>query len=290
MMGRAARLAWRAFMRFQEHNGPDRAAAVAYYTLLSLLPMLIFLISLGVAVVGSFERAYRGTLLLISGVVVHLDQGTLDALRTFVERSLRFQIPALLLLAWTSRRAFASLFSALERIFGVPGRSFARGNLAALGMVLIAGGGLLVTMVSTMMIATAEGLVTRFVGPEQAGALHALVGVLVTQVFPILVTFTFFFVVYRVVPRRVVSTLHAARGALIGTILWELAKNGFAYYLRNLARVAGLYGALEGVIVLAIWLELSVSIVLYCAEIVALLIASPNPRRVPVVRATAAAS
>ena len=36
-------------MRFQDHNGPDRAAAVAYYTLLSLLPMLIFLISLGVA-------------------------------------------------------------------------------------------------------------------------------------------------------------------------------------------------------------------------------------------------
>ena len=288
MIGPPARLAWRAFLRFQEHNGPDRAAAVAYYTLLSLLPLLIFLISLGVAVVGSFERAYRGTLLLVSGVVVHLDERSLEALRTFVERSLRFQIPALLLLAWTARRAFASLFSALERIFGVPGRSFARGNLAALGMVLVAGAGLLVTMVSTMAIATAEGLVTRFVGPEQAGALHALMGVVVTRLIPIVITFTFFFVVYRVVPRRVVSTRHAARGALLGTLLWELAKNGFAYYLRNLARVAGLYGTLEGVIVLAIWLELSVSIVLYCAEVVALLIASPAPRRVPVARAATA--
>jgi YihY family inner membrane protein len=142
-------------------------------------------------------------------------------------------------------------------------------------------------MVSTMMIATAEGLVTRFIGPETGGALHALLGTVVTRVVPVAISFGFFFLIYRVVPRRVVSTGHAARGALLATILWELAKNGFAYYLRNLARVAGLYGALEGVIVLAIWLELSVSIILYCGEVVALLIASRAPRRVPVASAAA---
>ena len=285
MIRRAARVAWRAFLRYQDHNGPDRAAAVAYYTLMSLLPMLIFLISVGVAVVGSFEKAYRGTLFLISGVVVHLDQHTLDALRTFVERSLAFRFPALFLLAWTSRRIFASLFSALERIFGVPGRSFAKGNLFALGMVLITGVGLLVTMVATMTIATAEGLVTRFIGPETGGALHALVGNFVTLVVPIVITFSFFFLIYRVVPRRVVSTVHAAKGALIATILWEAAKHGFAYYLRNLTRVAGLYGTLEGVIVLALWLELSVSIIFYGAEVVALLIGAPRSRRMPEVQA-----
>jgi len=290
VIGRAARLAWRAFMRYQDHNGPDRAAAVAYYTLMSLLPMLIFLISIGVAAVGSFERAYRGALFLISGVVVHLDQRTLDALRTFVERSLAFRLPALFLLAWTSRRIFASLFSALERIFGVPGRSFAKGNLLAFGMVLIAGVGLLITMVATMTIATAEGLVTRFIGPESGGALHEFVGHFVTFVVPIVITFSFFFLIYRVVPRRVVSTGHAARGAFIATVLWELAKNGFAYYLRNLTRVAGLYGTLEGVIVLALWLELSVSIILYGAEIVALLIGAPRSRRAPEVRAEAEAA
>ncbi len=276
MIRRAAGTAWRAFMRFQDHNGPDRAAAVAYYTMLSLLPLLVFLISIGVAVMGSFERAYRGAMYLIGGVVVHLDQGTLDALRTFVERSLRFRWPALLLLAWTARRIFGSLFSALERVFGVPGRSFARGNLLALGMVFVAGASLLLTMAGTMLIATGEGMVERVVGPQGAGALHMVIGVIVARVVPVFVGFVFFFLVYRVVPRRVVSTRHAAIGALLATMMWELAKGAFAYYLRNLARVSGLYGALEGVIVLAIWLELSVSIILYCAEVVALLI---TPRR-----------
>ncbi len=277
MIRQAGRLAWRAFNRFHEHNGPDHAAAVAYYTLLSLLPMLIFLISVGVAVVGSFESAYRGTLFLMGGVVVHMDDPTREALRSFVERALRFQWPALVLLAWTSRRIFGALFAALEKVFGVPGRGFARGNLMALGTVLTAGLGLLLTMASTMVIATAEGIVERMAGPTGAGALHAFIGVLVARVIPVLVTFTFFFLLYRVVPRRVVTSKHAALGAGLATLLWELAKGAFAYYLRDLARYAGVYGTLEGVIVLAIWLELSVSIVLYCGEIVALLIPARKP-------------
>jgi membrane protein len=277
----AGRIAWRAFNRFLDNNGPDRAAAVAYYTLLSLLPLVIFLISIGVAVVGSFEAAYRGTLIIISGVVVHMDQSTRDALRAFVERALRFQWPALVLLAWTSRRIFGSLFSALEKVFGVPGRGFASGNLFALGMVFTAGGALLLTMAFTMLMATSEGLVQRFAGPRGAAAIGTLVGWFVSHGLPVIVTFTFFFLVYRVVPRRVVTSKHAAIGALLATVLWELAKSGFAYYLRNLARYAGLYGALEGVIVLAIWLELSVSIVLFCGEIVALLITPQKPQVAP---------
>jgi len=269
----AGRVAWRAFMRFQDHNGPDRAAAVAYYTLLSLLPLLIFLISLGVAVAGSFEAAYQGSLLLVRGVVIHLDAPSLEALRSFVEHSRKFRWPGLFLLAWTSRRIFASLFSALERVFGVPGRSFAKHNLVALSMVLITGVAVLLTMAFTLVAATSEGLILRF---RASGELKA-VGFLLGTLLPIAITFGFFFLVYRFVPRRVTTSGNAALGALLATILWEAAKSAFAWYVRNVARFGGVYGALEGIIVLAIWLELSVSIILYCGEIVALLIHQKAP-------------
>ena len=269
----AGRIAWRAFMRFQDHNGPDRAAAVAYYTLLSLLPLLIFLISLGVAVAGSFEAAYQGSLLLVRGVVVHLDAPSLEALRSFIEHSRKFRWPGLILLAWTSRRIFASLFSALERVFGVPGRSFAKHNLVALSMVLLTGVALLLTMAYTLVAATSEGLILRFRTSGELKALNFFVGTLV----PSLITFGFFFMVYRFVPRRVTTSGNAAIGALLATVLWEAAKSAFAWYVRNVARFGGVYGALEGIIVLAVWLELSVSIILYCGEIVALLIHQKAP-------------
>jgi membrane protein len=286
---RALRLAWRALGRFLDHNGPDRAAAVAYYTLLSLLPLLIFLISLGVAVLGSFDAAYQGTLFLVRGVVVHMDQSTLEALRSFVERATRLQWPGILLLAWTSKRIFASLFSALEVVFEVPSRGFARGNLLALASVFVLGAGLLTTLALATLVAALEGLLLRLAGPMGADALHGLTAFLLAQVLPVLITMTFFFLVYRVVPRRVVTTEQAAAGALLATALWETAKAGFAYYVRNLAHYSGVYGTLEGVLVLALWLELSVSIILYCGEVVALLIAqgrsgseAANSRRIPV--------
>jgi membrane protein len=264
----ALRIAWRAFLRFQDHHGPDRAAAVAYYVLLSLVPLLIFLISLGVAVLGSFDAAYRGSMLLVRGVVIHLNQPSQDALRSFVEHASRFRWPGLILLAWTSRRIFSSLFSALELIFGVPGRSFAKHNLVALSMVMVAGIALLLTMAMTMVTAGSEGLLLRLRHSGELQPLHLVI----QKVLPVAVTFSFFFLVYRYVPRRVASRRHAAVGALLSTGLWETAKAAFAWYVRNVARYAGIYGTLEGIIVLALWLEISVSIILYGGEVVALLI------------------
>ena len=261
------RVGWRAFMRFQDHHGPDRAAAVAYYTLLSLVPLLIFLISLGMAVLGSFDAAFQGSMMLVRGVVVHLDHASLESLRSFVENANRFQWPGLILLAWTSRRIFASLFSALELVFGVPGRSFAKHNLVALSMVLLAGVALLLTLAMSLLAATSEGLILRFSAGGEFQNLHFVVRTLL----PWAITFTFFFVVYRFVPRRVADSGHAAVGALLATVLWEAAKEAFAYYVRNVARYAGIYGTLTGIIVLSLWLEISVSIILYCGEVVALL-------------------
>src|SRR6185436_6775479 len=139
--------------------GPDRAAAVAYYTLLSLIPLLIFLISVGVAVMGSFDAAWNGTLYLFGA---------------FVERTQRLQWPGIVLLAWTSRRIFGALFGALESIFGVQGRGFARGHLVAFSMVLLTGVALFVTLALTTVIAAVDGLVARALGPHAPHLVHDL--------------------------------------------------------------------------------------------------------------------
>ncbi len=262
------RVIWRAFLRFQDHKGPDRAAAVAYYTLLSLLPMLGFMFSLGFALLGSFEAAYDATMALVAGVVVHMDDHTQGVLRRFVEGSLRYQWPAIILLAWTARRIFVSLFGALETVFEVPGRGVAGGNLMALAGVLLVGAAMLMTLVLTTFVAAVEGFLRRFA--FDVATFHSLWSIFFTRVLPVIVTFTFFFLLYRLGPRWVTSA-DAFKGAVLATVLWELAKAGFAYYVRNFARVHGLYGALEGLIVLALWLEVSVSIILYCGEVVALL-------------------
>lgn len=272
-MPRGLHLIGRAVGRFFDHNGPDRAAAVAFYTLLSLLPLLTFLIAVGVWLLGSYEAAYRVTLLLFSGVVVHLDERSLDTLRSALGAAGRFQLPGLLLLAWTSKRIFTSLFGAMETVFEVPGRGFARGNLVGFGMVLATGFGLLLTLAAGMMAAGAEALLVRVATMTGLETLRNATASAVARALPMLIAFLFFFLVYRLGPRRrTVSPRHAAIGSLLATGLWELAKSGFAYYIKNLAQF-GVYGALEAIVVLALWLEISVSIILLCGEFVAELIA-----------------
>lgn len=277
MIRDALRLAWRAWQRLLDHSGQDRAAAVAYYTLLSILPLMIFSISLGMAVFGSFDAAFDATVFLFRGVVVHLDPQSMLALRGFVERSVRFQWIGLILLAWTARRSFSALFGALTAVFGVPNRSFAGGNLIALAMVVVSGLGLLLTLTLTTLRATFEGTFLRYASELSPSVrvvrvMPRLLDITLTMVLPVAITMGFFFVVYRLAPRRAVGTRHALIGAALATLMWEAAKAGFAYYLRHLAHYAGVYGALEGIIVLALWLELSVTIILYCGEVVALLI------------------
>jgi len=269
-----ARLLWQALLRFLDHNGPDRAAAVAYYTMLSLMPLLIFLISVGVAIFGSFDAAYRGVLLLFRGVVLPLSENSLQSLRAFVERAHRFQGPGLLLLAWTARRAFAALLSALEKVFEAKPRSFAHGNLLSFSFVLLSGIALLATLAVTLILAALEGVFEEVVGLPGVELVHGFAALFFTRILPVLIGAAFFFVVYRFFPTRSVGMTWAPAliGAGLATLLWEGAKAAFVYYLRTLARYAGLYGALEGVIVLALWLELSASIILYCGEVVALLL------------------
>lgn len=274
MIWLAARVAWRALVRFFDHNGPDRAAAVAYYALLSLLPLLIFVISIGVAVLGSFEAAYQGTLFLLHGLVVQLDEQSLLSLRQFVERASELTWPGIFILAWTSKRMFASLFAALDRVFEVGGQGFlrglARGNLAPFAMVLVTGVGLLVSLFATLVLAAVEGFVLRM--GSMGSAFHTFQVFVLAQVLPVFVTLSFFFIVYRFVPHHTLRSRHALAGAVLATVLWELAKAGFGWYLKNLAHYAGMYGTLEGIIVLALWLEVSASIILYCGEVVAVLI------------------
>jgi len=270
----ALRVTWRALVRFFDHQGPDRAAAVAYYTLLSLLPLLIFIISLGVKVLGSFDAAYQSTLVLMRGVIVQLDPRSLQALRQFVERASDLTWPSILLLAWTSKRMFAALFSALDRVFEVEGQGFlrglARGNLAPLAMVMVTGVGLMASLALTLVMATVDGALLRL--GAMGSVFHTFNVFLLTQGLPVFVSLSFFFIVYRFVPHHTLRSRHALAGAVLATVLWELAKAGFGWYLKNLAHYAGLFGALEGIIVLALWLEVSVSIILYCGEVVALLI------------------
>lgn len=81
----------------------------------------------------------------------------------------------------------------------------------------------------------------------------------------VLITLT---LVYRILPRTIVSNAHAFRGACFTTVMLEIAKHAFTGYVVNLARFGMVYGPLTAFVLFLLWLFYSSSLFLIGAEIV----------------------
>ena len=109
---------------------------------------------------------------------------------------------------------------------------------------------------------------------EQGGLLRAL---------PLLLEVAAFTLAYRLIPNRTVAVRHALVAGLLATLLFELAKWGFAVYLGR-ANYQALYGAIAVIPIFLIWLYLSWVVVLLGASFAASLSAfrfQPAQRRLP---------
>jgi membrane protein len=84
---------------------------------------------------------------------------------------------------------------------------------------------------------------------------------------PFLLTWIAFFLAYKVIPHRAVPWLAALIGALVGGLLWELAKVGYDYYIGQVSSFQQIYGALGAIPLFLLWLYYTWAIVLLGAEI-----------------------
>lgn len=108
-------------------------------------------------------------------------------------------------------------------------------------------------------------------------------GQLLLQWTPSLIAFVVFTLAYRLIPNRPVPLRFAVAGGLLATVLFEAAKHGFAWYLRNTS-FEQLYGALAVVPIFLFWVWLSWLVVLLGASLAASLGAfryQPRQHRLP---------
>lgn len=86
---------------------------------------------------------------------------------------------------------------------------------------------------------------------------------------PFVVTFISLLVIYELIPNRRVALRYGAVGALLGAILFELSRWGFALYVSQVANYQQIYGALAVIPIFLIWIYLSWVIVLLGASVAA---------------------
>ncbi len=248
---------------FLEHDAPSMGGALAFYSALSLAPMLTLLLWVG-SWLGSEAR--DGLVDQLVGLVG--EQGGSAVRGIAREGAARPDlgniagIVSLFALLFSATAAFAQLQSSLNRIWGVTAKprsgvwGWLRKRLLSLGMVVTIGFLLLVSL------AVSAALAMVFGKQDGEGLLWKGANFLVS----LLVIVALFAALFRFLPDVELSWRRVLPGALATAALFALGKVLIGLYLGR-SSLGSAYGAAGSLLVLLVWIYYSSQIVFFGAEL-----------------------
>jgi YihY family inner membrane protein len=261
----------RSFLAFMDNDLTTSAAAVSYFSMLTLFPTLLVLLALGNYIFGpqTVEKYILGQVLaFLPGAQVFVRKN----LESLTEISTGVIISCSFVILWASSWMLMVIEKALNRVWGTYPRSFLRGrvvNLAVMtGVFLLLGASAVFTAFVSGVRAAAAKIPLRL-GPWIA-VLSDYAWQSVFIIASLAVTIILFTVIYKILPNTNVPLVEALPGAVVAGVLWEGAKFGFAFLLPYF-HYDLLYGSIGAGVALLTWVYLSSVIMLFGAQFTALL-------------------
>jgi len=263
------RFAYQVWIRYTHSGSNVIAAAIAFYGVVCLTPLGIIAVAAlrhlsgtSSAATWELERVIRQV--SPEGAAEIVEQ--VDSLFAFPDPAITGGLGALALL-WAASRLFDTILRALNALWpDARDRGFWVRQLLGFLTMLAAGAGLTGYMVLVSAAARAEEWLALSGVPREQLALP-------NRILPILLAVPFswlaFFLMYKLIPARHVTTKAAAGGALAATIGLRVAQPVFATFIGRSAHPHSMYGALTGVVVFALWMYVVGQLLLFGAHVAA---------------------
>ena len=232
---------------------PDWAATLAFYFMLSIFPLLIFILALLPYLPIHADQIYELIHDHVPGELADLFTNTiLEVIAVPQGGLLSFGILATI---WSASNGMNALLRALNRAHNIDEtRSFLKLRLISIFMTLA----MIVVLVVTLLLPVfgrviLEGIAEFVYIPEATfellNRLRWVIGVVIMT--------TVLMGVYYIAPNKRLSFRYIIFGALFATISWQLISYGFSVYVSNFGDYTATYGSLGGVIILMFWFFLS---------------------------------
>jgi membrane protein len=264
---------WRSILshslhQFHENDLFTSAAAMSYFGLMTLFPALLLMLALSNNITAANELINRA-IDVYPGSRVFLR----ETLRSFSSVSTGVLISCFIVVLWAGSWVFAVIERALNRIWGATSRAFWHGRALTIGMIGIIGLLLALSVGITSVVVALRQMASNL-SPRQMARYPILLsassvfwqGIYATVSF--LVTVLLFVVIYRFMPKAEVSLRDTLPGAVLGGLLWEIAKYVFAWSL-NYFHYDQIYGSVGAVVAVLSWSYVSSLILLFGAQLTA---------------------
>ena len=254
---------------FRANQGLLLAGGVAYYTLLSIVPLMILLVIILSHVIDAEQL--MSTLARYLGIVVPGQSGPLiDELRLFIAHREVIGWTLAVTLIFFSSLAFSVLENAMSVIFYhrvlAKHRPFLVSVLIPYLYILFLGIGLLVvTLVAGALQALGRSSLDILGHDWSLSGVSRTLLYLIGVFGEVLVLASIYFVM----PVGRLSWRHALIGGGSATVLWEISRRVLVWYLATLSQVQTVYGSLTTAIVVLLSLEIAAIVLLFGAQVIA---------------------
>jgi membrane protein len=251
-----------------EDYAPSMGAALAYYTLFSLAPLLLIVISVAGMIFG--EDAARGEIALqLRSLMGESGAKAVQDLLSSVHESAKDSFATavgLLLMFVGATTVFAELQDALDRIWRVPARpqtsgwlTLVRARLISFGMILAIGFLLTVSLVASAVLK----VMGQWFEPVFGGWYVVMTAVDALGSF--LLVAALFALIYKTIPRVHIQWQDVWTGALFTSMLFGVGKFLIGLYIGRSGVISG-FGAAGSLVIVLLWVYYSAQIFLIGAE------------------------
>lgn len=257
------------FQEFSKDDAMSLSAALAYYTLLSLAPLLVLLVGIAGIVWGDDASAQQR---FLNELRPYLSGDTVQTLKTLLDNTsvkgggLLGSLLGIGTLLVGASGAFYQLQTALNKMWEVPqpvdSSWFSLVKRRAFAFLAVLATGVLLAV--SFLLSAFLGTVGKFF----AGWLPASSTVLMVWnwLLSLGIITLFFGLIFRLLPDLRIPWKDVWIGALATSILFQIGNIGISYYLSN-SGTASPFGAASSVIALLIWINYSTVIFLFGAEL-----------------------
>ena len=247
----------------REHS-KDQAASIAYFGILSLFPLLLGLVALASTVL----RSERLRLQVLQWVEEFFPVGA-DFVTQNIESLIRLRgaagIVSILLLFWSASKMVGAISRGVNQSLDLERpHAFFLSPIRNFGLTLT----ISLLMFATVAISPVADLLSdleiEFLGP----GVSAFFGVIGGRLVSLMTTGAMFAVTYILVPFHRPSWSDLLPGLVTASLLMELGKMAFVYYVDSSTNLDVLYGSISSFIVLMLWLYFFGRVMLYGAAVI----------------------
>jgi membrane protein len=251
--------------RFVADTCMSHAAALSFYVVLSVIPLLFVLISVGSYIVGSTNSFFPYIISILKQFIPDISPAVINDVGTLLQKRGTIGVLGFIFLLFSSDLALLEAKRSLDVIFRLEKRKnplFIKGK----SMLVIIVGGIAVSFL--FIITPIFKVLIKLDLPLLSTTLYVIAQILSSRIFAFFMIFLLFTAAYYFLPSKRIDRKYIIIAGGITTILWTAVRVLFSWYLTHHSRINIVYGSLAAIIITILWVYYTSLIFLFSAEFV----------------------